>query len=349
MKVGLIGAGSIASLHAKAYHKLGVVIAAVTDIDRGAFEAKRDLFGHAVFHETPAQLVTDSSVEIVDICVNNRFHAEMVHLAAEAGKHIFCEKTLTDSEQNSRLLVELLSEYRPNFQVGYMKRFFPATQKAQEVLPEIGRPLSAYVRSHQGYEQEKDPYDDPAWQPQGDEPSRIRRFASGGMLNMAGSHMLDLVGLFLGEPASVYSLNWMPKAYDAETNSHALFKMRSGCIAHFEAALSPYSRDGLWRDGWDERFEINGTDGKLEIVYPMWNLPGQNEAVLRHYSQKGKVHHEYAFPRIDPFESELAYFTHCCREGRKSIPGIGEGYLVDKIIDACYHSAGTGEVVKFKE
>ena len=349
MKVGLIGAGSIASLHVNAYNRIGVPIAAVTDIDRSAFEAKRTLFGDAVFYDTPAQLMADPAVEIVDICVNNRFHAEMVRLAADAGKHIFCEKTLTDSEQNSRLIAELLSGYSPNFQVGYMKRFFPATQKALEALPEIGRPISAYVRSYQGGEHDKDPYDDPAWQPQGNEPSRMSSFASGGMLNMAGSHMLDLIGLFLGEPASLYSLNWMPKAYDAETNSHALLKMRNGCIAHFEAALSPYSRDGLWRDGWDERFEINGTDGKLEIIYPVWNLPGQNEAALRHYSQKDKAHREYTFPKIDPFEAELAYFTQCCRECRKSTPGVGEGYMVDKIIDACYYSARTGEIVSFQE
>lgn len=347
MKVGLIGAGGIASLHAKAYKNLGVAIAAVTDLDRSAFDAKRDLFGEARFHETPAQLVGDPQVEIVDICVINRFHAEMVGLAAEAGKHIFCEKTLTDSEAGSHSLMEMLSGYRPNFQVGYMKRFFPATQKAAELLPEIGRPLSAYVRSYQGYEHDNDPYDDPTWKPQGDGPSRIKSFASGGMLNMAGSHMLDLVGLLLGEPASVYALNWMPASYDAETNSHALFHMPSGCIAHFEAALSPYSRDGFWRDGWDERFEINGTAGKLELIYPVWNLPGENEAVLRHYSEKDKTHREYTFPKINPFAAELASFIQCCREGRKSIPGAREGYLVDKIIDACYRSAETGEVVRF--
>jgi predicted dehydrogenase len=348
VNIGIIGAGGIAALHAQAYRKLPTPIVAVTDIDRSAFESKSCLFGSAKFVSTPQELVSDPSVDAVDICVNTRFHAEMIELAVAAGKHIFCEKTLTDSEPNSAKVLRLLSGYTKNFQVGYMKRFFPATAKFAELMEEIGTPISAYVRSYQGYERDFDPFDDAAWKPRGQQQSKVRTSACGGMLNMAGSHMLDLLGLFLGEPASVYSLSWMPDSYDAETNSHALFRMENGCCVHFEAALSPFSRDGLWRDGWDERFEVTGTRGKIEIVYPVWNEPGYNAPMLRLYRESDRLETCFAFPKVDPFEREMLHFIKNSEAGAKSIPGAPEGYFVDRMISACYASASSGASVNFE-
>jgi myo-inositol 2-dehydrogenase/D-chiro-inositol 1-dehydrogenase len=342
MKVGLVGAGSIAALHAQAYSQIGIQIAAVADINRQAFDSKRNLFGGARFYETPQQLADDPDVDAIDICVTNRFHVEMLRMAARTGKHIFCEKTLTDSEHNSAAILQELSDYGANIQVGYMKRFFPATVKAVDLMAEIGRPISAYVRSYQGYERDDDPYNDPGWRPSATGPSHTLSFAGAGMLNMAGSHMLDLICMLLGDVNDVYCKNWKPESYDAETNSHGLLQMRSECIVHFEAALSPYSRNGKWADGWDERFEIIGSQGSLELLFPVWNLPGENPALLRHYDQRTKTMREYSFPKVNPFAQELKHFVAQCEQGKKSVPGPAEGYYVDKLIDAFYRSSATG-------
>jgi len=347
MKVGIIGAGGISAHHARAFNSLGIEITAVADINRDAFSARRELYGNAKYYSSAEELLSDPSVDIADVCVGTRWHFDIIRQSAAAGKHIFCEKTMTDGEANSRQLMELLANYPKNFQIGYMKRFFPATNKAVELLPVIGEIVSSYIISYQVFELTNDLYNTENWKPKDGKPSRTRNYACGGMMNMAGSHMLDLMNLLLGEVASIYSLNWSPPDYDAETNSHALFRMQHGNIVHFEAATSPYSRDGLWRDGWDERIRINGKRGNLRIFFTAWDKPQHNAPILQLYSETEKLHSEFTFPKIDAFHEQMAYFIKNCRAGTKSRPGIKEGYYVDRIIAACYASAESGKVICF--
>ena len=346
MKIGIIGAGGISSLHAKAYQALGVSIAAVADPNKDAYMSRRQDFGDATYYATDTELLADPNVDMVDICVGTRFHFDVIQRTVAAQKHILCEKTMTHSAECSAKVVEMLRDYKKVFQVGYMKRFFPATIKAVELLPELGTIFSAYITSYQGFERSSDPYTEKGWQAQDGKPSWIKTYACGGMLNMAGSHMLDLMNLFLGAPETVYSQNWSPANYDAETNSHALFRMKNGAVVQFEAAMSPYSRDGLWRDGWDECLEINGTRGKLQVFYVIWDRPTNNAPLVRFYSEKTKSHTEFTFPKVDAIQQQLASFVSTCAEGRKAIPGAAEGYYVDRVIDACYRSADTRQVVQ---
>lgn len=346
MKIGIIGAGGISALHANAYRALGVSIAAVADPNKDAYMSRREVFGEAKYYASDAELLADPVVDMVDICVGTRFHYDVIKRAIAADKHILCEKTMTHSAESSASVVEMLRDYKKVFQVGYMKRFFPATAKVVELLPELGTIFSAYITSYQGFERTNDPYADKGWQPQDGKPSWTKTYACGGMLNMAGSHMLDLMNLFLGAPDTVYSQSWSPAEYDAETNSHALFRMKSGAVVQFEAAMSPYSRDGLWRDGWDECIEINGTRGKVQIFYVIWDRPTNNAPLVRFYCEKTKTHTEFTFPKVDAIQQQLASFVSACKEGRKSACGAAEGYYVDRVIDACYRSAGSRQVVQ---
>ncbi len=346
MRVGIIGTGYISTFHAAAYKQLGVEIAAVTDVDKERFLSKQEMFGGAVFCDSVDDILNDSSIDAVSICTTTKAHFEMVTKAAKAGKHIFCEKTMTESGERSAELVAALKGFDKNFQIGYMKRFFPATNKVPELLPEIGEVISGYVRSYQGFEWDKDIYDDDMWRPKDGKPSYIRQFACGGMLNMAGSHMLDLLGFFIGAPAKVYAANWSPASYDAEMNAHALFTMPSRAIVHFEATCSPYSRAGRWQDGWDEKIEINGTRGRIEVFYGIWDKPMNNAAMVRLYKESDKTHTEFTFPKVDAFTEEVRAFVDNCKAGKKSIPGLKEGAAVDKVISACYKSVETGNVVE---
>ncbi len=346
MKIGLIGAGSIGAIHARAYAELGVRVAAVADPREAAVKARPELFDSARYYADYRDLLADPEIEAVDICLINRLHAEVIEEAIRRGKHIFCEKTMTDNLADSRRILELSRDYSRNFQVGYMKRFFPATQKAQELLPQIGDVLTTYIRSYQAFEWQCDPYDQADWKPRGNEMSLIRHFASAGMLNMAGSHLLDLMNLLLGPARSVYSTNWIPPGYDIEVTSNALFRMQSGSTVHFEAALSPYSRAGLRQDGWDEKIEINGRRGKLEIFYVIWDQPERYAPMVRLYSEEHKTHTDYTFPKVNAFVSEMETFLADCAAGRRSIPGPREGFAVDQVIDACYRSASTQQAVE---
>ncbi|CAN5822073.1 hypothetical protein BH09VER1_BH09VER1_47220 [soil metagenome] len=346
MNIGLIGAGSIGAIHARSYAELGVRLTAVADPREEAVKARPELFEGVRYYADYRDLVADPEIEAVDICLINSLHAEVIREAMRHGKHIFCEKTMTDNATDSRDLCQRLKAYPQNFQVGYMKRFFPATEKAKELLPEIGDILTTYVRSYQAFEWKSDPYDQVDWKPRGKDVSLVRQFASAGMLNMAGSHMIDVMNLLVGEVKTVYATNWTPPGYDVEVTSNALMHMSGGSTVHFEAALSPYSRAGLRQDGWDEKIEINGRRGKLEILYVIWDQPAHYAPLLRFYSEEQKTHTDYTFPKVNAFTRELEAFLENCRAGRRSVPGAQEGLAVDLVIDACYRSAATRSLVE---
>lgn len=346
MNIGIIGTGYISTFHAKAYNATGNKIVAIADANKESYLQRRHLYGDAVFYNDIDKLLNDASIDVIDICTPNGTHFDILMKTLTAKKHIFCEKTLTESEEKSRVLKEQFANYPKNFQIGYMKRFFPATNKAIELLSEIGEIHSAYIRSYQPDAHNVDIYELDDWKRRGTQNSKLRDFSCAGMLNMAGSHMLDVMCCLLGQPISVYSACWGPATYDVELVSNAMFMMKDKFPVHFEACLSPCTGTGFLNDGWDERVEINGKKGKIELYYVTWDKPLENAPILKLYKEKTRTWTTYTFPKFNPFEEEITQFIEDCVVGKKSVPGINEGYMIDKIISACYKSSQTNSVVQ---
>ena len=94
LKVGIIGAGRIGQVHAKSitYHIPQAEIVAISDIYlEGAMKVADELGipnACADYHE----ILNNPEIEAVLICSSTDTHADIAVEAAEAGKHIFCEK-----------------------------------------------------------------------------------------------------------------------------------------------------------------------------------------------------------------------------------------------------------------
>jgi predicted dehydrogenase len=98
IRVGLIGAGFSARLHAEAYHQARGVEVAITRVaagrrERAARFAKE--FGVATVSDTAEEILTAGDVDAVDLCVPTSLHAPLAVAAARAGKHVIVEKPLT--------------------------------------------------------------------------------------------------------------------------------------------------------------------------------------------------------------------------------------------------------------
>jgi predicted dehydrogenase len=97
VRVGLIGCGFAAELHMYAYQRLYGVDAQVTAVAaRGDhvldFAKKHEI--HRTYRDFPS-LVADNEIDVVDICTPPALHAGMIVEAAQAGKHVICEKPFT--------------------------------------------------------------------------------------------------------------------------------------------------------------------------------------------------------------------------------------------------------------
>ena len=348
---GVIGAGFIGSIHLNALKAAGLRVAALADPFPAALEKAAPLAPGARHYADWKDLLADPEITAVNICTINSLHFEILSAVIASGKHVFCEKTMTVDAAQAREALALKTQPGQVVQIGYMKRYFPASQWMKEHLPEIGKPLCATVRSFQGgfVEDGETIYDSPNWRPGPGGISRTRAFASGGMLNMAGSHMLDMTGWLLGRPKEITCRTWAPAGYDAEMHAHGLFEMENETIVHFEACLAPYHGTGIYEIGWDEYIQIDGTKGRIEIYYPFWNKPMDHPVRVRLYREKPRTWEEPTFEPVDVFKIEMEAFARCCAQGQNAEPSIREAAQVDFWIDACYQSARDRQTVNFPD
>ena len=344
---GIIGVGFIGRIHLRALREAGLPVVAIADPSEAALEAAAEFAPGARKYADWKDLLADPAVQAVNICTINALHFPILKAVVESGKHVFCEKTMTISAAEAREALALSRAPGQIVQIGYMKRFFPASLWAKEQLARIGEPICATVRTFQGVLADEGIYEAADWRPTADGPSRTRRFASGGMLNMAGSHMLDMTAWLLGVPARVTCRTWAPDGFDAELHAHGLFEMANGTLVHFEAGLPPFSKTGAYGNGWEELIQIDGRKGRLEIRYPLWDRPQDFPAKARLYLESAKAWEEPEFPAVNAFRLEMEAFASACREGETAGPSVRDGAVVDCWIDACYDSANRNVSVEF--
>jgi len=98
VRVGLVGAGFAAAFHLRSYRQVQgvpVEIGAIVDVDKARAENLAKGHGISKCYQDYRQLLDDPSIDVVDLVVPNALHMPMVLEAAQAGKHIICEKPLT--------------------------------------------------------------------------------------------------------------------------------------------------------------------------------------------------------------------------------------------------------------
>ncbi len=343
---GVIGCGNISRFHFPALEKAGATIRWVCDTNA---EAARPWCNRCGARYTPdyREVLADPEVRLVDITTPTVLHRQMCSAAIAAGKAVVCEKTLAENAGDAAAIVQLAESAGTIFYTSYMKRFIPAVEKARELLPELGRILSTYVRAHQcwGDLWTAAPESGFFCTPPGGGPSPLRRRYGGGILVCGGSHMLDLVLFFLGRPVRVSASVDTPEGRDYDLRAAALLETRHGGVL-FEALAHPLNHIGFLRDGWDERIEINGVRGRLEILSAKWDEAGAKASRLIHYDNETGRSVEYHYPAVSPFERALAFFCGNIARGEQGAQPRTTGYEVDELIETMLRSARLGKTLE---
>ena len=218
------------------------------------------------------------------------------------------------------------------FFTGYMKRFFPASQKAGELLPSLGRLFSAQVRTYQPWGNYYEPGADLP-------PVEVVERYGGAVMHCAASHLIDLTLSLLGRPQSLYAhVDYVPGSrFDRKAT--AMLEYNGGLVVSFEAATHPLKRIGFERNAWDEFVQISGVGGRLELYPVQWDHPEHNAALLIHYDNDSETSTEYRFPAINPFDVEMAYLCEHLERREQVHPDAIDGFNVDAVIEAMAESS----------
>lgn len=336
IRVGIIGCGGISGFHIGGYRKAEAEIVHVADADPERAKARGDALS---CRWTPEyrELLGDSSVQAVSVCLPNHLHREVAEAALAAGKHILCEKTMTTNLADAKAMVEAVRKHGLIFQVAYMKRFLPAARKAKELVPRLGKLLSGAVRVY--HPQSREAFDligSDFWL------FDVAK-GGGGVLVHSGSHMLDLMRYLVGDPTAVDAKCQYIKGLDYYDTAY--FQMDAGFTMFFESGWLDLQNLGVRHNGWDERIEITGENGRLELFTMWWTRPDIEIPFVRFYDATTNEIREMYPPIEDCFETEVASFVQSVRTGKQASPDVYDGYMVQAIIDAIYQSDKTGSRV----
>lgn len=133
LRWGILGTGAIARLFAAALpHNSGGTLAAVAS--RSSFDKDIPEFGDARRHHSYEALLNDDGVEAVYIATPHAVHAPWAIKAAEAGKHILCEKPIALNASETRRIVAAAESNGVLLMEAFMYRTHPQTAKLVELI-----------------------------------------------------------------------------------------------------------------------------------------------------------------------------------------------------------------------
>lgn len=342
LNVAMIGGGFMGKAHAMAYAAMPMffwpapaipVRKVVVDVtDDMAAEAKAR-FGFEEGASDWKAVVRRDDIDVVDICTPNNVHAEIAIAAAEAGKHIICEKPLARGGEEARTMLDAVRKAGVIHMVAFNYRRTPAVALAKKYVEEgrIGE-----IRNFRGtYLQDwsADPDGPLSWRFQ-------KKIAGSGAIGDIGTHVVDLAHYLVGQVAEVNAMTptyvktrpvqsgGLDKLGASEKNTDAergavdvddevvtLLKFENGAIGSLEATRNGYGRNNYIT------FEIHGTRG----------------SIFFNYERRDELQVMFADDPADARGFRTVYTgpSHPYGDGLWPIPGLGIGYSETKIVE-CY-------------
>ena len=270
MNVGVIGAGRIGKVHAEnlALRISETNVVAIADINEAAAQETGKRLNVPLISSDYRAVIESPQLEAVVICSATDTHPQMIIEAAQAGKHIFCEKPIDLDLQRIDEALAAVDAAGVKLQIGFNRRFDASFRRVRQavVSGEIGQPFRLHIIS-------RDPAPPPI--------SYVK--VSGGMFMDMTIHDFDMARFLIGsEVEQVYTAAGVmvdPEigaAGDVDTAVITL-KFANGVIGTIDNC-----RKAVY--GYDQRVEVFGSGGSISTEN---NFP--NGAVI---STEASVHRD---------------------------------------------------------
>jgi predicted dehydrogenase len=264
------------------------------------------------------ELVADRSIEAVYIPLPNHLHAEWIRRAADAGKHVLCEKPLAMNAGEAQACLDHARRRGVLLMEAFMYRFHPQWRRVFELVRrgEIGavravHTILTYVNTN---------------------PANIRNILSvgGGALMDIGCYAISVPRwLFQAEPERVVALISRDPYSGTDILSSAILDFGQG-RSLFTVATQVYSA---------QRVEVFGTGGRICIWVPI-NAPSDARARLTVTTPQGD--REPELPLADQYGLEFEEFSRALREGRPAPTPPEDAVANQKVLDALLASERSG-------
>jgi predicted dehydrogenase len=320
LKVGLIGGGGIAGAHIKGYreHAAKIAITAVADaVEQTAKDRGAEL--GATPYTDYRQMLAHEELDAVDICLPHHLHRDAIVAAAEAGKHILCEKPLCLTAEEAADVRRAVEANGVTLMCAHNQLFMPAVAKAKELL-EAGTIGTVYeVRTTDSFYNDFDPAN-MGWR-------ASTKTSGGGELIDTGYHptylMLHLAGGSPVEATAMLSTHRL-KFMEGEDSAQVLIRFDNGVVGQLVTSWAYQPAAST------ERFSVVGELGAL-------HSDGNSVTTLLRTGETETIELE----PVDTFVAEIGAFADSLLTKTRPLHTEEEGIAVLGILLAAYEGART--------
>ncbi|WP_282135096.1 Gfo/Idh/MocA family protein [Seonamhaeicola maritimus] len=354
INIGVIGTGQRGlGLMSLMNNIEGINVAAVCDVL--PFRLKEGVTqtnNTAKAYDSYVNLLKDKAIDSVLIATPFSSHYEIAMAAVEAGKHVYCEKTLAKGLKEIETLADKVSGSKIIFQTGHQ---YHSSRLYTHVVDLLQKGEIGIIRSFECRWYRKGD-----WRREVPEPKyerainwRMYKEYSGGMTAELSSHQIDFVSWVLDEnPNKIMGtggINFWDDGRETYDNTHLIFEYPSGVKAHFKCLTSNIP-GGYEIKAIGDKGIITLTTGKAWMNYykkpektELSEVDGVAGATLpaEYNSEKGmpiKVEH------LDPSKQALIDFKDAILEGSQPISNIQTGASTAKAVQLSLDAMYTEEV-----
>jgi predicted dehydrogenase len=378
----MIGYKFMGKAHSHAYRDLTMffpeadapVMKAICGRDEKAVAQAARQFGWESWETDWRKLVERDDIDVIDINAPSDAHKEIAVAAAQAGKHLFCEKPLALSLEDAREMLDSAEKAKVKHMIGFNYRFVPAVRLARKLIEEgrIGRIY--HFRGMFLQDWIVDPGFPLVW--------RLRKEVAGsGAHGDLGAHVIDLAHYLVGDLEEVVGMSEtfikerpLPSeatGLSAKGDSNSpkgqvtvddatlfLGRFKSGALGSFEATrFAPGRR-------CTNAFEINGSKGSIRFDFERMNElqvyftdDADDVQGFRRIMATDPAHaymeawwppgHSIGFEHT--FIHEVLELSSAIREDRQPVPSFHDGVKCQQVLEAVELSVSRRSWVKVSE
>ncbi len=255
LRWGLIGCGDIARKRVAPALRdaTGSRLAAVSRRQAELAAAFAEEFGAERTYPDWHELVADPEIDAVYVATPVAQHAEQTIAAAEAGKHVLCEKPMALDVAACDRMIEAARANDVRLGVAYYRRFYPVRRRIAELLAggALGKPVTAQINAFERFDRR--PGEPRSW-------LLDRAQSGGGPMMDFGSHRVEVLLSLFGAPLAVrgWRANVLFDDRDVEDTAGALLSFAGGVSAQLTVSHAAAEAQ--------DTFEVYLTEGSLHVA-----------------------------------------------------------------------------------
>jgi predicted dehydrogenase len=339
LRVALIGAGNIASVHIAALRGADQVeLAGIYDLNGDLARQRAESHDIPKVYATWEALLGDAEIDCVAVLLPHDLHERFATEALEAGKHVVCEKPLAPTVAECDRMLEAASRAG--------RRLFPVHNRVYDWTAERMGEIIAEGKIGQVVLAQTNGYEGP--RTVGVRPWLATKSGGGGVLLAQAVHPAYVLRWLLGDVARVGCLFGDVKVVDmtAEDTAVATLKFASGALAEMTATF------GIAHGPFDHSIALHGRDGYLYLGSNRGAARGTNPYTLSAISPQLYGDSELHEVEVRPSEGMATGFHRMWADYARAILGGAEprvtgedGKKAVEIVEAAYRSNELGQVV----